>query len=723
MNKAQGRWSGLMVGGRPVGRGVVGGLAALGVVLTAPALASAAGRAQPASPAPAAASPAPESATPAPASEVPMFIRAVEGKVGIISAPGEPIVPAKVGQVLKAGAEILTAPRSAVQIQVGAGQVFTIDRNSRVKLADVLAQGGTEKTNIELPYGRVSFDVTSTQFSNDVKIKAPDATLAVRGTTGGMSVEGGFPTRSFGGEFNTGRFDVKYDSGVVASVTGQLDTSGEHKSPAESGQSKTIGDTGSKLARDKDEAKRALSSSSKSTTGASGSDSRELSVLSDRQALWGSPLEGELFYDVGANGTQILLRDRFGDLQVLANGLPALQDPIAGMVVIADPGNPNNRWIVVLQNVSTLGVTSPVLRYLNLSATGAGWQVLNDFGGGSLAGPASAPPGGGPEYFLRGLAVVNGHLYASGRNLAFNAPINELGFIYELPTSGGSPTARMMLGLDVAALTATGRGTIMAIGSLVYGSGPLGNLLLLEVDPLTNFLVNGWSGEQGAFDANSSTAGSGSGPGLGALDQITGMSYVGGTLVLTGRTQQGQNITVQYNPAAANTVKDPAVQRVEIGNSLAYGGTAGIGTFYPAGGGVAATSGVILAPSGPLATTEINPLFAQMGYTTQARLSGAVDALLREQILAWAADPTQCINSGALGLIPGIASRFDNQAGGFGQSILAFRQSLPNGHPCLPIIGALGGGGSTGAASSGGGSSGSGAPGCGCINTPPVGDL
>lgn len=699
------------------------GLLVAGWMLSAPALVMAAGRAQPADAVPPSTPVADATPTATPPADVPMFVRAVEGRVGIITAPGEPITPAKVGQILKPGAEILTAPRSGIQIQVGAGQVFTIDRNSRVKLADVLAKGGTEKTNIELPYGRVTFDVTSTQFSNDVQIKAPDATLAVRGTTGGMAVDGGFPTRSFGGEFNTGRFDVKYDSGVVAKVTGQLDTSGDNPHPADIAQTKTVTDTGSKLARDKDETKRAQSSSSKSASGAQSSDSRELSVLSDRRALWGSPLEGQLFYDVGSNGTSILLRDRFGDFQILAAGLPQLNDPIAGMVVIQDPSNPANRWIVVLQNVSSGGGTTPVLRYVNLGSNSPQWVVLTDFdGSSSFAGPAGGLPSH-PQLFLRGLAVVDGNLYSSGRDLAFNAPPNDIGLIYELPTTGATAIARMMLGIDISAITSSGNGTIFAMGSPVYGSAGLGRFILLEVDPVNNFLVNGWSGSNGAFDNTPGTTGSAAGLGVGAINQVTGMTYIGGTLVLTGRTAGGQSITVQYNPAAANTASDPAVQRIEAANALAYGGTAGIGAFLPGGGGAAPSSGIILPPSGPSATTAINPLFAQMGFSTQARLSGVVDSLLREQILAWAADPQQCINSGALGLIPGIASGFDNQSGGFGQSILAFRQSLPQGHPCLPIISVLGGGGGSMPAGGSGSGSGSGAPGCGCVNTPPVGDL
>lgn len=126
----------------------------------------------------------------------------------------------KVGDELPEGAELETGIRSSVELRVkasdaadsapGAGQVFTIDRASRVMLREMLRVERTDKTTVDLPYGRVKFDVTSATIANDVQIQAPDACLAVKGTRGLIDVAAGHATEARGIEGNTGVFEVRF---------------------------------------------------------------------------------------------------------------------------------------------------------------------------------------------------------------------------------------------------------------------------------------------------------------------------------------------------------------------------------------------------------------------------------------------------------------------------------------------------------------------------------
>ncbi|MBL8758089.1 MAG: FecR domain-containing protein, partial [Phycisphaerae bacterium] len=121
-------------------------------------------------------------ATPPASAATQASIVAFEGKVRYRLGADKEWLPAKVGAILAEGAEVETGLRSAIQIRIGTGQVLTIDRASRVAIREAIARAGTEKTTVDLPYGRVKFEVSSASVANDVKIQAPDATLAVKGT-------------------------------------------------------------------------------------------------------------------------------------------------------------------------------------------------------------------------------------------------------------------------------------------------------------------------------------------------------------------------------------------------------------------------------------------------------------------------------------------------------------------------------------------------------------
>jgi hypothetical protein len=674
-------------------------------VLTAASLAMAAGRSQPVAPDPAAVPTANADGRPAPI-EVPIFVREVVGNVRAILEPGGALVKVETGMLLKPGAEILTGIRSLVRVQVGAGQIFTIDRQSRVRLSEVINRAGTETTRIDLPYGRLTFDVTSTQFANDVKIQAPDATLAVKGTSGGMEVVAGQPTTAFGGEFNTGRFEVEYDTGVLAAVTGSESTSADHPAPAMQALAGTTSESSIIPATDPDEAQvLAQQQGGGSTSISAGSNLRQLTQTGDRSGMWGSELQGALFYELVERdkGLALLLRDRYGNARTLLTNLLGLGGVLQGMTVVNNPDNPAQRWILALTHIvdPQTGAPIPVLKYVNADESGQKFQLLNQF-------PPDDKVTGSLGVFLRGLAALGQNVYSTG--IDFNS--GELGYIYQLPFAGAL-IPRMMLGVNlVGGIASSGRGTLMVLGEIpAFGDtyGPEGGqkgggpgaprqFLLLELDPVSNAVVNGWWSGAGAFDTLPGTVVSSPGLSIDSLQQVTGIAYVGDRMIITGITKEGQTITIQYNPGASNTPADPAMERIDFGNRFAFGG---VGVGAP---GVAPQPLSLSNPTYRVETAHINPIFAQMGYTTQARMSGVVGAMLREQILATARDPLQCLNSGALGSLGDIAAKFDNQRSGFGQSVAMFRDMLPPGHPCLPIVVALNNGN------------------CGCSGSPPTPD-
>jgi hypothetical protein len=659
---------------RLIVRSVVG-FAALG----AAALAQAAGTTQPADAAPASA-PGSPAATTAPASDVPIFVREVAGNVRVLSETGGTLTKLEPGTVLKPGAEILTGVRSLVRLQIGAGQIFTIDRQSRVKLSEVLNVAGTEKTTIELPYGRITFDVTSTQFANDVKIQAPDATLAVKGTTGGMEVTPGQPTRAFGGDLNTGRFEVRYDTGRLANVTGSEATNKQDPAPANVANTRATTDAGNKQARDPDETKRVAATSSAPQTTGSGAPERDQPPVEQREALWGSDLEGETFYELvdSGSGAVVRLRDRFGNSQIFRDGIAPLPGLIAGATLIANPINPGQQLLMVLANVVGPNGQTPTLFSLNLADPNA--KQFIELGAYSEQGG----PVGNPGLFLQGLASLGPKLYSIATS--FSADMLSLGTIAELPLAGGNIATRMVLGVPLyGGLAASDRGSIFVLGEQVIEPSLSGSSqrawLLFELDPRTNYLVNGWAAAAGAFNNSAGTATSQPGLSFNSIAQVTGLAYVGNRLVITGVSVQGQVVTVQYNPSSVGA----NVERVDTNGQYAFGSLG-----FAGGSGANAPASTTLTPAtSRIEFTSINPVYAQMAYSTAARQSGVVGALLREQILATARDPAQCLASGALVSMGQIASRFDGQTAGFGQSIAAFRDGLDAGHPCLPIVIAL----------------------------------
>ncbi len=181
-----------------------------------------------------------DAAAPAPAETAPGAAQVLAGTVlevvGVVqwrASADAPLRAAVVGDLLPPGAEIFTGHRSRAQIRLHGTQVFVIERLARVRLSEVIAatSASPATTRLELPYGRVEFKVVSTRVANDVRIKTPDAVLAVKGTTGFINVQFG-RTDAGGGVGNTGRFTVNYDNGREGDVTDQNATDSDNPNTA-----------------------------------------------------------------------------------------------------------------------------------------------------------------------------------------------------------------------------------------------------------------------------------------------------------------------------------------------------------------------------------------------------------------------------------------------------------------------------------------------------------
>jgi hypothetical protein len=89
---------------------------------------------------------------------------------------------AQIDDVLEAGAMIRTGRRSSMTLRVGQNATVLVDRNSRVTLPQVLQDGDTLRTVVEVKRGRSDFKVDRVGLTNDFSVVTPSATLAVRGT-------------------------------------------------------------------------------------------------------------------------------------------------------------------------------------------------------------------------------------------------------------------------------------------------------------------------------------------------------------------------------------------------------------------------------------------------------------------------------------------------------------------------------------------------------------
>ena len=529
-------------------------------------LAAAAGLVQPVSNVMPVIAPAPaDIATPEPSKDVPIFVRAVQGKVQVREKPGSPLKKVGVGMVLAQGAELYTATKSAVQIQVGAGQIFTVDFNTRVILREIVNKAGTEKTSIDMPYGRITFDVTSTQVANDVTITAPDATLAVKGTSGGLQSRPGFGTIAFGGVLNKGLFDIKYESRIVASITGSESSSASSPAPASFERKSQFVDSAAGSSRETSETE-ALQSQGISSPIINTTPAPRLVNADNDNVKPDGTLFGDTFLDLGTNGGQVLGRDLFFNSRRVRTSVSGVQGLVQGATVIV--GLQGQRTLLIVDNVVSANGNTPTLRALNLdNPSSSSYTTV-----GSLP-PTAGGFGGFTSYTFFGLGSIDNRLFAGGVDNSFTSGIYELnvGDLNNIHAIGNF-TTNLVAGIDAqlqpAMATAPGRGTVFVIGT-PNGSGSSGtpsvnSWVLYEVNPISGSVVNTRSTDSPGNDFSSQPSTQATaGLTFNSVQVISGMAYVNGILVMSGLTSGGQAVTVYYNPDATNSATDPTVRVID----------------------------------------------------------------------------------------------------------------------------------------------------------------
>ncbi|MBI1368831.1 MAG: hypothetical protein GC162_09290 [Planctomycetes bacterium] len=138
----------------------------------------------------------PEAAVAAAAVALPTVVMAVKGLVQVRQAEEQPWVKAEPGMKLEAGAEFRTGPHSAVEFKVGESQIVKLDRLGTIKVIDAIKQNGKVMTDLGLKYGRSELQVETGGIEHESAIHAPGATLAVRGSVGGI-VDDAFETVAY----------------------------------------------------------------------------------------------------------------------------------------------------------------------------------------------------------------------------------------------------------------------------------------------------------------------------------------------------------------------------------------------------------------------------------------------------------------------------------------------------------------------------------------------
>jgi hypothetical protein len=114
------------------------------------------------------------------AQELTASISKITGKVEVETENGW--VPAKTGQIIKAGTSISTGFRSTAELTLGSS-IVTVKALTRLTLAELAESAGVITTNLNLRVGKVSAEVKAVAGkANEFKVKSPISTASVRGT-------------------------------------------------------------------------------------------------------------------------------------------------------------------------------------------------------------------------------------------------------------------------------------------------------------------------------------------------------------------------------------------------------------------------------------------------------------------------------------------------------------------------------------------------------------
>jgi len=108
----------------------------------------------------------------------------LKGLVRVRMSPEADWQKPQVGMAIPQGAQFRTGPRSAVVIKVGATQTITLDRLGTIQVLRAIQENesNTIKTDVGMPYGRTRYNIQAGGQAHESNIRAPSATLAVRGS-------------------------------------------------------------------------------------------------------------------------------------------------------------------------------------------------------------------------------------------------------------------------------------------------------------------------------------------------------------------------------------------------------------------------------------------------------------------------------------------------------------------------------------------------------------
>lgn len=607
--------------------------------------------------------------------QVPVIVLEVQGKVGLKRTPEEKWIKAEKGLMVTEGAQVQTSMNSAIEIQVGAGQRFTIGGGSTVTIKQAVASAGKETTKLALPVGQVKFEVTSAGVANDVQIQAPDATLAVKGTKGGMEVRPGFPTLAFGGDMNTGRIEVQHQGGVVATIDGEEATTSDAPNPAEAAVQTTQLDVGPVQARDGDESQVVARS-----TG--GGESTQTSLGTGGVVLpppppATTPDDAGFFYvTTGGPRSGSLVRNLGTTDAVIRSG-----DAFAGSFGSSGGGF----GLAIRNNVQTGERTLLRLESMFGGGTASGFRVLSlDLTRSGSVFTETISRSGAP--FLFGLGTIGTQVYASGRPSAGSSGLDH--GVYEI-LSAGETVQRMTLpfsgtvGLDLAGSNT--RGSLFLFGNLgadVRGGSGVDSFYggsVFEVDPRNNYVVRTITtetvGATTVFDPPTLNSGALSSA------QVLGMAFVDGKVVMhVFAPNVNGRLFVTIDPNAAGTPQDPTIIRVALTPDRTDGLASERFTGAPSPRSLSNPAGGIDA--------FVRTQFGEMAYGSQAVSSPFFRQMIARELAATAVDLENCTDSVEFSSFlssagAAILGAHVNRVAGVGRSIFDFRANLPFGHPCL----------------------------------------
>jgi hypothetical protein len=110
------------------------------------------------------------------------FVEEVHGNVRVRTTPDDPWKPAAVNMQLPEGAEIQTSMHSSVRCSIPPDQFFVLDRATKLRIGQAIADGGKIRTDLQMKYGRTQFQIEAAGLEHQATISSPGSTLAIRGT-------------------------------------------------------------------------------------------------------------------------------------------------------------------------------------------------------------------------------------------------------------------------------------------------------------------------------------------------------------------------------------------------------------------------------------------------------------------------------------------------------------------------------------------------------------